>query len=101
MTNTITIPVEFFENLKKERDIWQEKYYVQKHNAQRLSDELQSNADSKASSIKEAFENRWLIECLKELSSLASCGLYQDGDISEAVRGMIKEINERYPQDVF
>lgn len=100
MTNTITIPVEFFEQIKKDRDVWQEKYYVQKHNAENLNDQLQSNANSKASNIKEAFENRWLIECLKELANLASCGVYQDLDIAEAVRGMVKEVNERYPENV-
>ena len=97
MSLTIEIPVEYFNQIKLERDIWQEKYYVQKHNAEKLSDELQSRADTGTRGIQLAFEKHWLVECLKELASLASCGIYQDGDIADSVRGMVKEVNERYP----
>lgn len=94
--NTVTIPIEFFEQLKKDRDIWQEKYYTQKHNAERLSDELQSKSDSDKTA-KLVFEKHWLIECLQGLAELAGCGTYPDGDISDSVRKMIKEVQERYP----
>ena len=99
MTNTITIPVEFFEQIKKDRDIWQEKYYVQKHNAEKVMDELQSKGDG-SQEVVLAFEKARLIKLLHTALDLAGCGVYHHEGVVEEIRELTKMANKEYPQDV-